>query len=308
MTEFPISLLEILIEPNIGNEVLIEPVDTTPTSLLSIIAPGLQKLKKQQEAYEAERVFIQGKIDRNEFKNWPERQFEMSRLGRLPSYVKFLDDEILEITNEVKRMEEEGYFLPNFSYLPPSAIAGLRQLPRISYRDFSIGGEGRDIDINVHFRIDSCFLKVKPLYILPLDKLLGNLPKYEGISILTRGLVLGIGQESHNVEQEGYSYTTYVRSCILGDELSDRILELEEPESRYNNTHIKRVVPRNGHIEVQKINPSRVFAYLDASKTKRLPIIVGGMVNKGRLRADMFVTQLGSEKQVFAYVVFLQKS
>ena len=113
--------------------------------------------------------------------------------------------------------------------------------------------------------------------------------------------MIGIGQESHNIEGgEGYSYTDYTRLCILQDPKTGQIIEIKEPKT--SNT--KRIITSsNGQILVQNANVSTIYAYLDASKTKGLPIIVGGAIQDNKFIADTFVTQVGNERQVFAYVI-----
>jgi len=313
MAEFPLSLLEVLLEPDIGDEVLVEELPRNAIPITTVINSLLDSLVRKKNEAEADRSNIQSRLDRGEINphsghtdSQQQGRRDIERLQRLPTYIKDLDRAMEELTAEIKSLDAEGYYVSKDWFLPSSVID-----LRIFAKNHPLPDS---LQIGVYPQYHKCpfftFLKLRPINILSLTELLHNLPEYEGKTVITQGVLIGQGHESHDFVEEAYSYTTYTRLFILEDPKTYNIIEIKEPKSTgsyLNFTHpisIRKIIPINSEQNrVVKTNPSDLYAYLDASKIKGQNIIIGGLVKEDKLVADMFVTHIGNDKQIFTYVI-----
>lgn len=270
--EFPLSLLELLLAPDISDEVEVKDVakEALPITLMDIITPTLEKLRAKRESC-------------------------LTDIKRV-DHIEFLDRNIRELATAAKSSEAEGCFVPAYRYIPPSLKVYRRTaFPFIDYEDIPPKLQH--------------LLKVRSAHILPISTLQKNLREYEDKLVITEGILIGHGHESYDIAEESYSYTTYVRSFILEDQKTGYTLEIGCNPNKYADKHpeqpvgTRKIVLVNDEPHAQEVNFSTISAYLDASITKSNPVVIGGIVHRGKFYGDMFVTNIGNEKQVFTYVI-----
>jgi len=317
MSDFPPSLLEILMNAQITDNVRVEesPIVRPNLSLVGYVNSKLESIVNYRDGLimHLSQLKATGVYTPEQVLEWfhtrvPSGWDMRGKLEEgLTSKIQHINHILNEISDAAQRLQNKGFFSPDGCYLPRSLIE-----LEASSNDFKIT-DWEDIRYDSALRGFSewvtsrhSFIKPRNVNILSMLTLLKNLGDYEGKLVVTKGVLVGQGHESHNIPDEGYYQTEYAALLILEDVQTGKIIEIEGLTS--NSAYAKKVLSLgNGQNRFKSLRFCDVSAYLDASKTKGYEIVVGGVVYKGKLVADMFVTPVGGEKQIFAYVLTVNK-
>ena len=204
MSEFPVSLLEILLEPNVTEAVIVREIPTNGITAESSIDVLVRYLTSNKERNNLEKTRLQNKPERprNDIGfSHPISYYKDSQdiilIGQLDLIIKAIEETTERIRAEVKDLEGKGYVITVYDVLPSSVILSHRRVPssisflslwnHITFRSHLTDYRTPQYHQLPYFN----FLKLRPINILSLTMLANNLQEYEGKLVATQGILVG---------------------------------------------------------------------------------------------------------------------
>ncbi|HLC62353.1 MAG TPA: hypothetical protein VJI52_05035 [Candidatus Nanoarchaeia archaeon] len=302
MSDFPIELFNLLLSPQVSPQLRVEYIALGKLGVLPVdyVSSKLEKII-QFNNYRAQ-VLAAGSYTPEQLKEWlhlgyaPDRSKFMrddGRINNLRAQIRYLDELIQKAINDAQSLQDKGFLFSDDKDLPRSLFEeGVVDVERVI-----MTGEG--VEGLYKHRLSNkfaAFIKTKPIHILTIEELLKNLPEYEGKLVLTDGVVIGHGHNSSIVGTEGHYEVIDHGLYILRGGL---IVEVNGQSHTWPN---RLSVTDNQKVDAKGISFAYLDAHLDASKIAGSNIVVGGLVHDSKMFADMFVINVGANKQAFAYV------